>query len=193
MNHLAILGHPNQASFNRAILDSYVAALNGQGHDVRVRNLYALNFSPVLTANDLVGAAAGRVADDVRIEQEHVAWANVVTFIFPLWWGGMPAILKGYVDRVFTEGFAYTFDEKGLNRRLTDKKAVTITTLGDTMENYRRQGFFDAMNKIMDGIMFDFSGIEPIEHRYFGSVPSATSDERKQMLEEVEALARGLK
>jgi NAD(P)H dehydrogenase (quinone) len=192
MKHLAIFSHPNPESFNRAILDAYVGALNERGQDVRVRDLYALEFSPVLTASDLAGAAAGRVAEDVRTEQQHVAWADVITFIFPLWWGGMPAIAKGYVDRVFSEGFAYTFDEKGLNRRLTGKNALTITTLGDTMENYRRQGFFDAMNRVMDGILFDFSGITAIEHKYFGSVPSATNDERRQMLDEVRALAREL-
>ena len=192
MKHLAVFSHPNPKSFNRAILDAFVAAVQERGDEVRVRDLYALAFQPVLKASDLVGAAAGRVAEEVRAEQEHVAWADLITFIYPLWWGGMPAIAKGYVDRVFSEGFAYAFDEKGLTRLLTGKKALTITTLGDTVENYRAQGFFDAMNTLMDGILFDFAGIEAIEHKYFGSVPLATDDERKRMLDDVRDLVRRL-
>jgi NAD(P)H dehydrogenase (quinone) len=190
MKHVVVFSHPNPRSFNRAILDSYVGALEHGGHEVRVRDLYGLGFQPVLSATDLVGAASGRVAEDVRVEQEHVAWADVVTFIYPLWWAGMPAVAKGYLDRVFSEGFAYAFDETGLRKLLASKGAVTITTLGDTSENYRRLGFFDAMNRLMDGILFDFAGLKPLEHKYFGSVVLTTDDERRRMLEEVVDLAR---
>ncbi len=193
MKHLAVFSHPNPKSFNRAILDAYVGAVKESGHEVRIRDLYALNFWPVLSASDLADTAAGRVAEEIRAEQEHVAWADVITFIFPLWWGGMPAMAKGYVDRVFSEGFAYAFDEKGLRRLLVGKKAVTITTLGDTLDNYRDKGFFDAMNKLMDGILCDFSGLTPTEHRYFGAVPLVTDAERKQMLDNVRTLARELR
>jgi NAD(P)H dehydrogenase (quinone) len=190
MNHLVVFSHPNPKSFNRAILDAYVTALKEEGQETRVRDLYALAFQPTLTANDLIGAAASSVAEDVRVEQEHVAWANVITFIYPLWWAGMPAIAKGYVDRVFTEGFAYAFGEGGLRKLLATKRAVTITTLGDSCENYRRLGFFDAMDKLMDGILFDFAGITPIEHKYFGSVVVSSDEERRQMLADVARLAK---
>jgi NAD(P)H dehydrogenase (quinone) len=190
MNHLVVFSHPNPKSFNRAILDSYVMALREAGQEARVRDLYALAFQPVLTANDLIGAGKAQLTQDVRAEQEHVAWADVITFIYPLWWAGMPAIAKGYVDRVFSEGFAYTFDEGGLRKLLATKRAVTITTLGDSCENYRRLGFIDAMDKLMDGILFDFAGITPVEHKYFGSVVTSSDEERRQMLEEVVRLAR---
>jgi NAD(P)H dehydrogenase (quinone) len=189
MNHLVVFSHPNPRSFNRAILDTYVTTLTESGQAARVRDLYALAFQPTLTASDLIGAVTAQLAEDVRIEQEHVAWADVITFIYPLWWAGMPAIAKGYVDRVFTEGFAYAFGEGGLRKLLATKRAVTITTLGDSCENYRRLGFFDAMDKLMDGILFDFAGITPIEHKYFGSVATSSDEERRQMLAEVARLA----
>jgi NAD(P)H dehydrogenase (quinone) len=192
MRHLAVFSHPNPKSFNRAILDTYVAACKEKGDEVRVRDLYALAFQPALSATDLAGVTAGRVAEEIRVEQEHIAWADLIAFIFPLWWGGMPAIAKGYVDRVFSEGFAYSFDENGLRRLLTAKKALTITTLGDTAENYREKGFFDAMNRLMDGILFDFSGIAALEHVYFGAVPLVSDDERGRMLHDVKELVRRL-
>jgi NAD(P)H dehydrogenase (quinone) len=178
MNHLVVFSHPNPRSFNRAILDAYTAALQERGREVRVRDLYALGFDPVLS-----------LAPEVRAEQEHVRWADVIAFIYPLWWAGMPAIAKGYVDRVFTEGFAYSFGPNGLERHLTGKKVLTITTLGDTLENYTKRAFIESMDRLMDGIMFDFAGLEVLGHTYFGSVPTVTDGQRKEMLEDVRRLA----
>ncbi len=189
MNHLLIFSHPNPKSFNHAILETLSEALRKNGHEVRVRDLYALKFDSVLKGSDLEMAGKQPPAEDVQEEQKHVAWADVLTFIYPLWWAGMPAIAKGYMDRVFSEGFAYRFDEKGHHRLLAAKKILTITTLGDTEENYRTKGFFTAMDKLMDGIAFDFAGLQVIGHKYFCSVPLVSDAERKKMLEEVRQLA----
>ena len=120
-----------------------------------------------------------------------VAWADVLTFIYPLWWAGPPAIAKGYLDRVFSAGFAYSFGPGGLQRLLTDKQVATIVTIGDTEENYTEKGIFEALDRLMDEVTFDFSGIQPVWHKYFGSVPLVTDDDRRKMLEEVRELARG--
>jgi NAD(P)H dehydrogenase (quinone) len=190
MKQLIVYSHPNPKSFNHAILEEFSRELEAAGHEVRIRDLYALRFDPVLKAADFEAMAAGKPLEDVREEQAHVAWADVVTFIFPLWWAGMPAIARGYLDRVFTEGFAYRFDDKGHHRLLSAKRVLTITTLGESEETYRTKGFIAAMDKLMDGIAFDFSGIRPIGHRYFGSVPFVSDEVRKKMLGEVRALAR---
>jgi NAD(P)H dehydrogenase (quinone) len=189
VKHLIVFAHPNPGSFNRAILDTFSAALRERKSEVRIRDLYAMNFSPVLTGEELAGMAKGKIPEGVRTEQEHVAWADCITFIYPLWWAGMPAIAKGYVERVFTEGFAYSFGAGGLKKLLEGKKVVTIVTLGDTEENYRKNGFFEAMDRLMDGVMFDFPGLAPVGHIYFGSVPTVGDAERKKMLEQVRGLA----
>jgi len=191
VNHLLIYSHPNPKSFNHAILETYAAALREAGHEVRIRDLYAESFDPVLPGEDLATMAEGKIPESVVEEQAHVAWADVLTFIYPLWWAGPPAIAKGYMDRVFSSGFAYSFGPEGLQRLLGDKQVATIVTIGDTEENYRDRKFFESMDLLMDGITFDFSGIQPIWHKYFGSVPIVTDEERKKMLEEVRALARG--
>ncbi|MFH1263910.1 MAG: NAD(P)H-dependent oxidoreductase [Pseudomonadota bacterium] len=185
MKHLIVFAHPNPKSFNRAILDTYTGALKESGHEVRIRDLYAMDFPPVLSADDLAGVSQGKIAKEVREEQQHVAWADRITFIYPLWWCGMPAIAKGYIDRVFAEGFAYAFDANGLKKLLTGKQVMTIVTLGDSEENYRNKGFFAAMDQLMDGVTFEFPGLTVVGHKYFGSVPIASDADRKRMLSEV--------
>ena len=189
MKHLIIYSHPNPESFNHAILETYVDTLKDAGHEVRVRDLYAESFDPVLKGEDLATMAAGEIPESVKGEQAHVAWADVLTFIYPLWWAGPPAIAKGYLDRVFSAGFAYSFGPEGLQRLLTDKQVATIVTIGDTEENYEKKRFFGCMDKLMDEVTFDFSGIQPLWHKYFGSVPLVSDDERKKMLEEIRGLA----
>lgn len=79
-----------------------------------VRDLYAMHFAPSLSGRDLLTFAEAQTPSDIAEEQRHIAWADRVTFIYPLWWSAMPAMLKGYVDRVFAEGFAFSFGETGL-------------------------------------------------------------------------------
>ena len=98
MKHLIVYCHPNPESFNHAILTTLSKALREAGHELRVRDLYALGFDPVLTGSELASVQKGEIPDDVRAEQEHVSWAEVITFVFPLWWAGMPAMLKGYLE-----------------------------------------------------------------------------------------------
>jgi len=190
VKHLIIYSHPNPASFNHAILETYEAALKAAGHEVRVRDLYAEGFDPVLTGEELAIMAQGQIPEGMKGEQAHVAWADVLTFIYPLWWAGPPAIAKGWMDRVFTAGFAYSFGPGGLQRLLSDKQVATIVTIGDSEENYSEQKFFESMDRLMDGITFDFSGIRPVWHKYFSSVPLVSDTDRKEMLEEVRDLAR---
>ena len=189
MKHLIVYCHPNPKSFNHAILTALSTALREAEHELRVRDLYALRFDPVLKGSDLASIQKGDIPADIRAEQEHVSRADVITFVFPLWWAGMPALAKGYLDRVLCDGFAYRFDAEGHHRLLADKKVFTITTLGDTEENYRRKGFFEAMDRLMDGITFDFAGLQPIGHKYFCAIEAAGDAGRKKMLEEVRTLA----
>jgi len=74
------------------------------GKELPLRDLYAMNFSPVLAAADFSAIQNGSVCDDVRAEQEQIRAADVLIVVYPLWWSGMPAMLKGYIDRVFSYG-----------------------------------------------------------------------------------------
>jgi len=185
MKHLIIYAHPNPASFNHAIKETLVRVLKEKGQDVRVRDLYALHFDPVLKADDFKIFLAGKVPGDIAIEQGHVRWADQITFLYPVWWAGMPAITRGYIDRVFSRGFAYDYAATGPVGLLPGKKVFIINTMGASLSAYEQIGAFKAMEILMDGEIFRFCGLEVTGHKYFGSVPTVADEDRKKMLEEV--------
>ncbi|MEO3944708.1 NAD(P)H-dependent oxidoreductase [Gorillibacterium sp. CAU 1737] len=186
MNHLVVYAHPNNESFNHAILETTVAALKKKGHDVVVRDLYALGFEPVLTHQDLATFHAGQTPEDIAAEQKYVTEADVITFIYPIWWTGLPAILKGYIDRVFSYGYAYAYSETGIAKLLSGKKGLIINTHGTQKEIYDQIGMTDALKKTSDKGIFEFVGIEPVDHLLFGGVPSVGEDGLKEVLTKVD-------
>ena len=125
MKTLIVHAHPEPKSLNSSLKDLAVSTLENAGHEVQVSDLYAMNWKAVVDAADygphasspLKVAEPGRAFDagtltpDVRAEQEKLLWADTIIFQFPLWWYAMPAILKGWVDRVFTYHFAYGVGE----------------------------------------------------------------------------------
>lgn len=187
MNCLIIYSHPNPKSFNHAIKETLKDALAASGHDVRIRDLYAIKFDPVLSATDFELMAQKKVAPDVKKEQEHVAWADAVFFIFPVWWDSMPAITRGYLDRVFSVNFAYTKDSKGL---LAGKKTAVICTFGAPKSVCEATGVFKAMDVTVGECLAGFCAMTLVESRYLTSVTSVTDTERKKMLEDIKVLAQ---
>jgi NAD(P)H dehydrogenase (quinone) len=190
MKHLVIYAHPNPQSFNNAIKDTVLNVLKEAGKDVVLRNLYDLNFNPVLTCDDFLKIQQCAYAPDVLREQTFVKEAGVIIFIYPLWWAGMPAIMKGYIDRVFSYGFAYEITETGARGLLASKKALLITTTGATREMYEESGMYDAMARTTDAAVCGFTGMELLGHKYFPAVPYVTDEVRKEMIEELKAFVR---
>lgn len=186
LKHLIVFAHPYSGSFNHAILDSAVNALKNNGHEVTIRDLYQLNFQPVLKAEDTASMRDGQVPVDIKKEQEYIVEADAITFIYPIWWTGLPAIIKGYVDRVFSYGFAYSTGEEGIIKLLKGKKGLIINTHGMPKETYDEIGMTAGLKVTSDTGIFDFVGIEPVEHLLFGSVPYVDDTARKEMLKTVE-------
>lgn len=187
MNHLIVVAHPNSDSFNHAIVQTTVHALKAKGHETVVRDLYTLQFEPVLSLEDFNSLRAGQIPDDIKAEQGFITSADVITFIYPIWWTGLPGILKGYVDRVFSYGFAYAYGKDGnIEKLLTGKKGLLINTHGTPNEVYDSTGMTDAMKKTSDSGIFEFCGIEVVDHLLFGSVPRVDDTARRAMLGHVE-------
>lgn len=190
MNHLVIYGHPNPESFNHAVLNTYADTLREQGHDVVIRNLYELKFDPVLNGSDFEALQSGNIPADIKAEQEHISRADVLTLIYPIWWTGMPAVLKGYIDRVLSYGFAYAYGEDGsINKLLSGKRGFIINTQGSPKDYYDAIGMTEALKKTSDTGIFEFCGIESVGHLFFGSVPQAEDEELRQMLAQVKDAA----
>jgi len=185
MKHLVVYCHPNKKSFCNAILDKLVIELENYGVEVRVRDLYAIDFNPVLTMGDMIAMKNGASLPEVREEQNLIKWADVITFIYPIWWTGMPAILKGYIDRVFSFGFAYGASSDGVNGLLTNKKVNIINTMGTAEDIYRGSGMIYSMTQTTDEGVFEFCGMQVEKHLFLGSLPTTDPDIRENMLARV--------
>jgi NAD(P)H dehydrogenase (quinone) len=190
MRYLIIYTHPNPQSFNHAILEAITDELAKNDRELQVRDLYKNGFNPVLGPEDLSGMQKGSVSQDVRTEQEYIKAADVIIFIYPLWWSGFPAMLKGYIDRVFTEGFAYRMTESGIEGLLTEKKVLAVTTSGASRDDYEESGFFRSMSQVIDTGIFKFCGVDLLEHIFLFSVPYVTTAQRIGMLEDLRKTVR---
>ncbi|MFI0258919.1 NAD(P)H-dependent oxidoreductase [Streptomyces sp. NPDC017056] len=172
MKVLWIAAHPEQRSLNGALKDEGIRTLRAHGHEVQLSDLYAMKWNPVVDADDFdhapearlhVGNASeraytgGHLSPDIRAEQEKVTWADALVVQFPLWWYGMPAILKGWFDRVFVKGFAYGIDDPATGRTLrygdgplAGKRAMTVVTAGARPASIGPRG----VNGDLDDLLF---------------------------------------
>lgn len=192
MRHLIIYAHPNPASFSHAIKDLLEETYKAQGSEVIVRDLYALDFEPVLKGSDFVAMKAGQLPEDITTEQGHITWADAITVVAPVWWTGLPAILKGYIDRVFLYGFAYQYGPEGVEGLLKGKKVLLVSCHGTPHEIYAGIGMHGSLTQTQDDGIYRFSGMDVLEHLYFGGVPSVDDATRKGYLEQVRATATKL-
>ncbi|MEV6912996.1 NAD(P)H-dependent oxidoreductase [Amycolatopsis sp. NPDC051071] len=171
MNVLWIFAHPEPRSFSGALRDDGLRTLREQGANVRESDLYAMKWNPLVDADDfgsaagsdrlIVGATSkkaftsGELSDDILAEQEKLAWADAVILQFPLWWAGMPAILKGWFDRVFVKGFAYGIQRPdGRTLRygegmLAGKRAMVVLTAGAPERTLGPRGVNGEINDLL--------------------------------------------
>ncbi|HKN97495.1 MAG TPA: NAD(P)H-dependent oxidoreductase [Pseudonocardiaceae bacterium] len=187
MNVLWVLAHPDHRSLTAALHRDGVAALTEAGHTVAVSDLYAMKWNPVVDRDDyqagperlLVGPesgrafAEGRLSPDIVAEQAKLDRAELVVVQFPLWWFGMPAILKGWVDRVFVRGYAYSIpdpDYPGRSLRygnggLAGKRALAVVTVGGGETSYRPRGIEGELEDLLFPLLhgtFWYTGMAPL-------------------------------
>lgn len=191
MNFVIIYSNHHTDNFNHHLVNSLMEGISAAGHSVILRDLYKINFNPVLQTSDFERISSGNPPADIHREQEIIRKADVLVFIYPVWWGGMPAIVKGYIDRVFSWGFAYQSGINGVIPLLTGKKAVVMNTLGQTRAEYER-GMFKAMNHINAEGVFGFCGIEMVEPLYFASIHSAGDQEKQEYIRQAISLLNAL-
>lgn len=180
MKHLIILAHPNSGSLNGQFKTIIENILLVNEHEVKVRDLNQMVFDPVLSLEDMQGQRKGLVKDDVQQEQEHIIWAECITFIYPIWWTGMPAIMKGYIDRVFSYGFAYRYDQGIQKGLLVGKKAIIVNTQGKSQVEYEAMGMDKALSLTSDKGIFEYCGFEITKHFFFDRADRANSEQISQ-------------
>jgi NAD(P)H dehydrogenase (quinone) len=170
MNVFFVYAHPNPHSLNAALKDHAITVLQREGHEVRVSDLYAMKWKAVADADDFPeydrsqpleymtasGEAyeRGTLSGDIAAEQAKLEWADAVVFQFPVWWFGFPAILKGWVDRVFTFKFAYGYRSAGNTYRyghgaLEGKRALLSVTAGGPEADYGPRGINGPLEQLL--------------------------------------------
>ena len=146
MHILTILDHPDPNSFSAAIAKSFEAGAKTAGHTIELADLNTEGFDPRWSMADIESDAQGNAPKDVLAEQARIARADALCFVFPLFWWGMPAMTKGWVDRVWSWGWAYDQlddPEKSLQRPRT---AVFLIPAGARSDEMAEQGYLDAID-----------------------------------------------
>jgi Putative NADPH-quinone reductase (modulator of drug activity B) len=184
MNILAVFAHPSPRCFNRDMLSVVRDVAVSKSHNFVLHDLYAEKFDPVLSETDFEAFNRSAIPPDIKAMQDDVSACDVLVVIHPIWWFGIPAVLKGWFDRVFSYGFAYGHDSRGVKPLLFGKKAVLINTAGAAEGPvYEATGFGDAMVKLTDQGIFRFVGMDILLRRTFYEVPAAPEARRREMLD----------
>ncbi|MET4082677.1 NAD(P)H dehydrogenase (quinone) [Pedobacter sp. UYP30] len=176
MKHLIIYAHPDPSSLNNQLKNTLIEHLLNNGEEVELRDLYQLNFNPVLSLKDAEGQRKGKVANDVEKEQEFISWADSITFVYPIWWTGLPAIMKGYIDRVFSYGFAYQYQNGIQQGLLAGKQAIIINTHGKSKTEYAETGMDEALSLTSDKGIYAYCGLEIKMHLFFDNADRTTAE-----------------
>ncbi|MCS7057532.1 MAG: NAD(P)H-dependent oxidoreductase [Meiothermus sp.] len=189
MNVLLVHAHPNPRSFNAALRDTAIRTLGQAGHSLLLSDLYAMRFNPVLSLEELMGEP-----QEVEGEMEKVRRVDLLLFLFPMWWYGMPAIMKGWIDRVFAYGFAHDEEHSFENGLLKGKKALLCLTTGTRAAYYQEapeRNLMRVLEPIHYGI-FAYCGMEVLPP-FIAYGPAEMSEaERRATLEAFRVYLQGL-
>ncbi len=186
---LVVVGHPDVAnSFNGALARVASEALVAQGYEPVLRDLYAEGFDPVMPLDE-TNRPVDEAPEAIRAEMEQVKECVGMVFVHPNWWGTPPAILKGWIDRVVRNGFAYGFTEQGPWQGLSDK-IVQVFTTSNTPRDYELEVYGDPLENFWKTIVFSLVGSKSFERRNFEQIILSDEKTRAEWLAEVDATIR---
>lgn len=200
MKILIVYAHPEPTSFNHALKEQAIRVFNKANHEVILSDLYAMNFKPTADWHDFkeINHSLPRqygviqrdvyfknqLSDDIKTEQDKVSWCDLMIFQFPLWFFGMPAILKGWFDRVFAAGFSYDKEKWFSNGLLQPKKAILSVTTQSPINAYQPGGLHEDIHQFLHPIhhTLRFVGITPLNPFVAFGVMNIDDQERKKYL-----------
>lgn len=151
MHIFIVYAHPDEKSFTHSVLDSFIRGIKEAGHTYELSDLYKMNFRTDMTLDEYERESSQNISlpipDDVKCEHEKMDRAELIVFVYPLWWSDCPAKLKGWFDRVYNVGYAYSYDHS--ESKIKIKKGLVICTAGHTEEHLEEIGIAESMRKIM--------------------------------------------
>lgn len=187
MRLLVVLAHPDPASFNAAIAATAVESLRGLGHEVVLRDLHDEGFDAIITSQEIPEGAPLPPA----IEQHcrDLEQAEGIVIVHPNWWGMPPAIMKGWIDRVFRPGRAYRFLEgdggEGVPQALLPAQTAVVYNTGNTPPDREREVFGDPLERLWRDCIFGLCADLEFHRRLFGVICLSTLEQRAAWLEQV--------
>ncbi len=187
-NILIINGHPNRESLSTALAESYRIGAFSNGHSCDTLNLVELQFDPVLKSDR---SDTRNLEPDLFEAQEAISKADHLVFVFPIWWGTYPALLKGFIDRVFLSGFAFRHHENSTkwSKLLKGKTARIIATM-DTPKWYYSMFYKNFGFRAMRQGLLEYCGVSPVKTTVFSPVHSSNLEKRTQWLVSVTNLGK---
>jgi NAD(P)H dehydrogenase (quinone) len=165
MQVLAAFAHPVRDSFTGSLLDAFLAGLDEAGHKAEIADLYREDFESRFQPEDFAQFKGGAMPDAVRREQARVDRAEGLAFVFPVWWWSFPAILKGWIDRVMSQGWAYDFSPARSRGRLADRPVLFLGSAGSREATYRNYRYDDAMTTQIDIGILGYCGLRNVSTR----------------------------
>lgn len=197
MNILIVTAHDDPKSFVAALHNTALGVLERAGHKVAVTELYSQQFNPTATAADFEVRSVSHAnymfeqqrtintgtsfSPDIKAEMDKIREAELIIFHFPLWWGNVPAVLKGWFDRVFAMGFAWSADNRYSEGMLRGKRALVTVTAGDPLSYYSSEGMHRAsVEQHLYGLLHNtlaFCGLDVLKPVIIANTTAASHDE----------------
>jgi len=206
MNVLLVHAHPEPRSFGAALRDRGVQALQDAGHTVQVSDLYAMGFDPVARAEDFTQRRFPQVLQydreqkhasqhrafipEIQAEIDKLLWCELLLLQFPLWWFSVPAIMKGWLDRVLVNGVAYGAGRRLENGGLRGRSAMLALTTGCYPEMMAPDGLLGDMNVILWPLQFGtfaYTGMRVLPPFTAWAIQYSTPEQRARYLDDYAA------
>ncbi|MDJ1483353.1 NAD(P)H-dependent oxidoreductase [Cytophagaceae bacterium YF14B1] len=186
MKTLIINGHPNKNSYCSQLAAAYYSGAQKRNSEAHLLHLYELHFDVSLKE----GYSGNLLEPDLLRAQELITWSDHIVFVYPTWWWTMPALLKGFIDRVFVPGFAFKYEsDKPLPEKLLKHKTATLLVTMDSPKWYYRWWMKNAGHWIMKQGILAFCGINKTKVVTIDQIRKLTPQQRNRWIEKVEAIA----
>lgn len=185
---LIINGHPDKESYNFALAEAYKKGALASGAEVKQINIRELNFTPNLQFSY---RKRTELEPDLLQAQKQIKWADHLVWVYPVWWGSVPALMKGFLDRILLPGFAYQKRENSLwwDKLLVGKTARIICTL-DQPDWYYRLFNGSASHTAMKKLTLNFIGVKKVRITSIGPIRLSKKSFRENWLKKVEKLGQ---
>ncbi|MEW9699503.1 NAD(P)H-dependent oxidoreductase [Paenibacillus sp. SI8] len=174
MNTLVIYTHPNHQSLSYAFLQKVIqgSTENPQITEIKVLDLYEEGFNPVLVFNETKRRRELHADPELLKYREQLMWADKIVLVYPIWWGRPPAMLMGYIDKMFVSGFAFKNNGRILPEGLMKEKSVVCVSTMKGPALYPLFWLYNAHKILMRKALFQYVGIKKVKFFEFGSMES---------------------